>query len=124
MEDEEIEMLIRQKMLEMQKELLKKNKAGKTEKKDPWSIIKPYLTTDGMEMLLKAKAQYPKVASVIVKELARLIQLGKMREKLNAEDIYGIFFYLGYPIRVETKIVIKRKGKVKSISDLLREDHD
>ena len=112
MEDEEIEMLIRQKMLEMQTELLKNSYA-----------VHPYKTENCFHRV-KAKAQYPKVASVIVKELARLIQLGKMREKLNAEDIYGIFFYLGYPIRVETKIVIKRKGKVKSISDLLREDHD
>ncbi len=123
MEDKDLELLIKRKMLELQKRALtEKKKEAREAKYNHWDIVKPCLTSGGEEMLLKAKSQYPKVAEYVVRELAKLVLTGRLREKLDAEDIYAIFYHLGFPIRIETKIVVKRKGKVKSISELLKEE--
>lgn len=124
MEDKDLELLIKRKMLELQKRALLEEKRKEKPKRSPWDIVKPYLTESGEEMLSRAKSQYPKVAEYVVRELAKLVLMGRLREKLDAEDIYAIFYNLGFPIRVETRIVVKRKGKVKSISELLREEEE
>ncbi len=125
MEDKDLELLIKRKMLELQKQaLLKEEKKKEGAKRNPWDIVKPYLTKSGEEMLSRAKSQYPRVAEYVVRELAKLVLTGRLREKLDAEDIYAIFYNLGFPIRVETRIVVKRKGRVKSISELLKEEEE
>ncbi|RLE63663.1 MAG: hypothetical protein DRJ38_06960 [Thermoprotei archaeon] len=123
MEDKDLELLIKRKMIELQKRALLEEKK-KEVKRSPWDIVKPYLTSSGEEMLEKAKSQYPRVSEYVIRELAKLVLMGRLREKLNAEDIYAIFYNLGFPIRIETRIVVKRKGKVKSISELLKEEEE
>lgn len=124
MEDKDLELLIKRKMLELQKRALLEGKRKEKPKHSPWDIVKPYLTESGEEMLGRAKSQYPRVAEYVIRELAKLVLMRRLREKLDAEDIYAIFYNLGFPIRVETRIVVKRKGKVKSISELLKEEEE
>lgn len=124
MEDKDLELLIKRKMIELQKRALLEEKKKEEVKRSPWDIVKPYLTSSGEEMLEKAKSQYPRVSEYVIRELAKLVLMGRLREKLNAEDIYAIFYNLGFPIRIETRIVVKRKGKVKSISELLKEEEE
>ena len=119
--DEELEYLIRKKALELQKRMLQRE-TEKPRRIDPSTLVESHLTDDGKEMLERAREQYPKICNAVVVELAKLIALGRLERKLDALDIYNIFRSLGYPIRVETKIVIKRRGEEKSISEILREE--
>jgi len=121
-EDEELEYLIRKKALELQKKMLLQREVERPRRVDPRSLVERHLTEDGKEMLERAREQYPRVCDVVVNELARLIAAGRISGRLDAVDIFNIFKSLGYPIRVETKIVIKRKGEEKSISEILREE--
>lgn len=121
-EDEELEYLIRKKALELQKRMLLRREVEEPKRVDPQSLVERYLTDDGREMLEKAREQYPRICDIVVSELARLIAVGRIDRKLDAVDVFNIFKSLGYPIRVETKIVIKRRGEEKSVSEILREE--
>ena len=117
-----IELLKRRKLLELQKKLLlEKIKKSKEEAKiDPISILMNHLTDKGKKIFKKALEQYPTVAKFVAYNLARIILEGRIKE-IDGITLYHIFERLGYPIRLETRIVYKSKGKVKTISELLKE---
>ncbi|MCD6562598.1 MAG: hypothetical protein J7K23_01625 [Thermoproteales archaeon] len=121
--NDELELLKMRKLLELQKKLLM-NKTKTTEKKDIdlYSLFYSNLTESGRKMFNLAKSQYPTIAEKIAKEIGRLLYLGRIQGKFDDQTIYGIFYELGFPIRIETKIVYKKKGEVKSISELIKGD--
>lgn len=117
----EEEMLRRKLLLEMQRKLLAKQVVKPTEKPDYISTFLSNLTEDGGEMYEKAAEQYPSIAPKIAEALGRLYAEGRLAGKLDAETVYGIFYEAGCPIRIEIKIVYKKKGEVKTISEMLKE---
>ena len=123
MGEDEIELIKKKKLLELQKKLLRKKLEKNTEKvPDFYSLFLSSLTSDGREMFDKALDQYGDAAARIGESIGRLIYAGRIRGRLDAEQIYWIFRELGMPIRVETRIVYKKGGEVKSISEMLREE--
>jgi len=121
-EDETLKLLKMKKMLELQKKMLTLKKGtSHLQKIDYYQIFIKSLTEDGRKMYKIAENQYSIAAKRIATLLGKMIYEGKIKLPLNAEVIYGIFYELGLPIRIETKIVYKRKGEVKSISDIIKE---
>jgi DNA-binding TFAR19-related protein (PDSD5 family) len=117
----EEELLKRRLMLELQRKMLVKQIKRDVEKPDYTSVFLKHLSDDGKEMFKLAMDQYPDVAQKVAETLGKLYHDGRLEGILDAEAVYGIFEEIGYPIRIETKIVYKKKGEVKSISDLLKE---
>ncbi len=121
--DDELEIIKRRKLLELQKRLLEKTKKkAEPEKPDFYSLFLSSLTDDGREMFGKALDQYGDAAARVGESIGRLIYAGRIRGRLGAEEIYWIFREIGMPIRLETRIVYKKRGEVKSISDMLKEE--
>jgi len=120
---DEIDLIKRKKLLEFQKKMLKKKFQQKNVKRtlSPREFLDMYLTEGGREMLKRGFQQYPGVAQYVVNGLVRLIISKRITGKIDEHLIYGIFYELGYPIRLETKIMYKSKGKAKSISEVLKE---
>jgi len=116
----EEEILLRKMALNIQRKLISRQQQSE-EKVDYLKVFLDSLSEDGKEMYKRALDQYPSVAPKIAEELGRLIASGKITSPLDSETIYYIFMEYGYPIRIETKIVYKEKGKVKSISEVLKE---
>ncbi|RLE82553.1 MAG: hypothetical protein DRJ36_00475, partial [Thermoprotei archaeon] len=52
---------------------------------------------------------------------ARLIVQGRIKGEIDGYTVLYIFRELGYPIRLPTRIVVKRKGETKSITEYLKE---
>jgi len=117
--EEDIEIIKMKKLLSLRRSLL--SSTPKVKEEDPREVVLKHLTGRGREILELAESQHPHVARVIVRELARLIKEGKLRGALDGYTLYQIFEELGYPIRVKTKIVIKGKGRAKSIAEALKE---
>ncbi|RLF05642.1 MAG: hypothetical protein DRK00_03835 [Thermoprotei archaeon] len=117
----EEELLKRRMMLELQRRMLAKAAKQRVQLPDYRSIFLKNLTESGREMYRRAEKQYPTIAPKIAEAIGRLYAQGRLRGALDAGAIYGIFQELGYPIRIETRIVYKKRGKVKTISELLRE---
>lgn len=121
MENEE-DILLRKMMLDIQRKLVAKSSPKKEEKIDYSKVFLENLSEDGKEMFERALKQYSDAALKIAEILGRLIIEKKVTGPFDAEAVYGIFEELGLPIRIETKIVYKKKGKIKSISELIREE--
>lgn len=122
MGEDELRLLKMRKMLELQRKLLAKEAKALRKEPDYYGIFLEHLTDDGKEMFKKALSQYPQVARRVAEALGRLYMLGRIRGMLDARTVYGIFSEIGYPIRLETRIVYKKKGEVKTISELLKEE--
>ncbi|WP_460025707.1 hypothetical protein [Infirmifilum sp. SLHALR2] len=119
--DIDLEIIKRRMLQRMQKELLGKKDAKKAEP-DYYAVFLEHLTEDGKMMFEKAVEQYGDTARKIGEKLGRLYYSGRLKGDMNAETVYWVFSEIGLPIRLETKIVYKKGGEVKSISDMLKEE--
>lgn len=117
----EEEFLKRRLMVELQRKLLAKQLKREPEKPDYMAVFLKHLSEDGKEMFSKAMEQYPDIARKVAETLGRLYHEGRLEGAMDAEAVYGLFEEIGFPIRIETKIVYKKRGEVKSISELLKE---
>ena len=125
-EDRELEYLKQKKLLEMQRRLLtekgeelKKKEDETSSKKDPKDILKTIFDESAWKMWDIAVQQYPQASEDVAKALITLIESGKIKEKVNGEQIYWLFTQLGLKIRIETKIRILESGELKTIADKL-----
>ncbi|MEN3016296.1 MAG: DNA-binding protein [Candidatus Methanosuratincola petrocarbonis] len=113
--DDEIEIIKKRKLLEMERRLaaMKKTQteAPKKVEEDPLSIVKRRLIGRGPEVLEAALSQYPQAAMEVVKYIANLYRTGKLREDIPGEDLYELFCNLGMPVRLETSITYIKDGK-------------
>lgn len=112
-------------LLNMQRRILAKQVKSEIRKQpDYYTVFMENLSEDGKQMYSKALEQYPSIAPKIAEAIGKLYTEGKMQGVLDAEVIYGIFQEMGFPIRIETRVVYKKRGEVKSISELLKESKE
>jgi len=118
------ELLMRKKLLELRKRMLlaKLKEMEKEKRPNPYEVFLANLTKSGREVFDRALAQYGDLAKRVGEGLGRLILLGRLKGPLTGELVYGIFLELGLPIRMPTRIVYKRRGEVKTISEMLKEE--
>ena len=88
---------------------------------DPQTILSRAFVGRGWEVWAAAKQQFPLITQKILPELVSLINTGKLKNKITGEQLYWLFSNLGLRIRLNTKIRISEKGKLKTIADKLRE---
>lgn len=124
---DDLELIKRKKLLEMRRRLLlnNDNKLKKKEERkpeDPKEILKKIFIGRGWEVWKAAEQQYPTVTREIMSILLSQINAGKLREKINGEQLYWLFSRLGLRIRLNTRIRILERGKLKTIADKLRGD--
>ena len=125
-EDNNLELLKRRKRLAMQKRLLLQKTKELTDEappkpEDPQQILSNAFVGRGLEVWKAAEHQYPLITQKIMPELVSLIKTGKLKDKIKGEQLYWLFRSLGLRIRLNTKIRILEKGKLKTIADKLRE---
>lgn len=118
MSDIELEFLKLKKLRELQKRVV--NQKAQQTREEPFKIVERVLIGRGKGVLEAAYSQFPEATRKIVEYLAKLIVEGKLGE-LTGEELYAIFKSLGLNVRLETKIVFKEHGKVKSLVEKLKE---
>jgi DNA-binding TFAR19-related protein (PDSD5 family) len=118
--ERDVELIKRRMLLEMQKKLLRASQPERKEVVDYERIFVEHLTDDGRMMYEKAVEQYGEEARRIAEKLGRLYRSGRLQGLMNAETVYWVFREVGLPIKIETRIVYKKGGEVKSIGEMLR----
>ncbi|RLI04207.1 double-stranded DNA-binding protein [Candidatus Bathyarchaeota archaeon] len=122
MSDIELEMLKLRKLRELERKLKTSTQKTETVKEDPFEVVGRMLVGRGKEVLEAARLQFPEATDIIINGLATLIKNGKIKEPISGELLHEIFRAFGYDIRLETKIVFKEHGKVKSLAEKLKEE--
>jgi len=123
-ENEELDLLMAKKMLEMKKRLSKKPEKEPKKEENLREILLNRLVDRGEEVLLTAERYYPKRTAVIVNYLAELIKSGTLKDFISGGELLYLFRTLGMNISVQTKIMVKKDGKLVSIGDKLKSDQE
>ncbi|MCP8310011.1 MAG: hypothetical protein L6N95_02430 [Candidatus Methylarchaceae archaeon HK01B] len=118
-ENEELDLLMAKKMLEMKKRLSQKSKE-EPKKETPRAILLSRLVDRGEEVLLTAERYYPERTAIIVKHLVELIKSKGLKGTISGGELLYLFRSLGMRISVETKIMVKEDGRLVSIRDKLK----
>lgn len=118
-DDAELEKIKRQRLAEMQKNIAKKQEI-KPKPFDPEEILRKIFVGRAWEVYAAARRQYPTIANQIFRELALLVQSGRIRDQITGEQLFGLLRQIGLDVRLDTKIQVLERGELKSIADKFR----
>ncbi|TMI23409.1 hypothetical protein E6H36_10720 [Candidatus Bathyarchaeota archaeon] len=116
------ELELRRKMLQLQNKT--STKAAQREdvaKKDPSIYVKGVLIGRGEEVLETARRYYPAEIAELETKLAALIQEGKLKGPISAEELYSFLRQLGLRFSLDIKIRVSEHGRLKSLEERLRD---
>ncbi|MEE9458451.1 MAG: DNA-binding protein [Candidatus Bathyarchaeia archaeon] len=129
-EDAELDLWKRKRLLEMQKRLMakkveeeqKKNQEDKP-KSDikPEDVLKRIFIGRAMEVWDQAWKQYPEIMQKLEPDLARLVMGGEIDGPIDENQLLHILRTIGLDVRFDLRIKILRNGKLKTISEKLKE---
>jgi len=122
-EDGELERLKARKIQEMQRRLRgqeEQKKASDQKQPSPREVLKSILVGRAWEVLDAAETQYPGPTRMLETELARLVNEGRLKGPVSAEQLLWLFRRLGMNVRLETKIQVYESGELKSLADKFR----
>lgn len=115
--DVEEELLLQKKLLELKRLL-----AQKSREKTPREILTERLVNRGEEVLRAAEEQFPQQTKVIVEKLAEMIKKGYITSSISGAELLWLFRQLGLPVRIETRIMIEKDGKLISLAEKLKKE--
>jgi DNA-binding TFAR19-related protein (PDSD5 family) len=118
-DDAELERIKRQRLAEMQKTLAKKQEI-KPKTFNSEEILRKIFVGRAWEVYSAARQQYPTVADQIFRELAVLVQSGRLRGQITGEQLFGLLRQIGLDVRLDTKIQVMEHGELKSLGDKFR----
>ena len=84
-------------------------------------IISDYLYDRGEEVLKLAESQFPIQTKSLINEIAELIRIGEIKQRISGGELLALFRSVGLNIRVNTTIKIEDHGKLVSLSDKLKQ---
>jgi len=129
-EDAELNLWKRKKLLEMQKRLMVK-KVEEEQKKNqedkakpiikPKDVLKRIFVGRAIEVWDQAWKQYPNIMLKLEPDLARLVMSGEIEESIDENQLLHILRTIGLDVRFNLRIKILRNGKLKTISEKLKE---
>jgi DNA-binding TFAR19-related protein (PDSD5 family) len=129
-EDAELDLWKRKKLLEMQKRFMAK-KAEEEQKKiqedkpksdiKPKDVLKRIFIGRAMEVWDQAWKQYPEIMQKLEPDLARLVISGEIDGLIDENQLLQILRTIGLDVRFDLRIKILRNGKLKTISEKLKE---
>jgi len=115
---------MKKKYLEIQRKLMAKALKDSSEEDrapDYESIVRNALDISGLRVLSALKSQYPYEAHAIINALGKAIADRKIPAEISGGEFYQLLLSLGIRVRLDTKIYVERKGRVKEFSEYLRD---
>ena len=110
--DDDLDTIKKKKLLELQQQQALSQEAGEEVREREFeeqkkAVLRKILTTDARERLGRIKVARPEVAENIEYQLIMLAQSGKLKNKINDEQLRGLLSKL---IPKKRDITIKRRG--------------
>jgi len=119
MSDPELKAIRRNKLRELQKRLVAERK--KTEQASADELLDKIFVRRAWEVFNAASCQHPKVMRELKLTLIHLASSGRIK-KVTGEQLYLFLRNLGLKVRLDTKIRFTENGRLRSISEKIRED--
>ncbi len=119
MSDPELKDIRRNKLREFQKRLVAERK--KIERFDADEILDKIFRGRAWEVFNAASRQHPKIMLKLKLTLIHLALSGRIK-KVTGEQLYLFLRNLGLKVRLDTKIRFIKNGKLRSLSEKIKED--
>jgi DNA-binding TFAR19-related protein (PDSD5 family) len=122
----DIELLRQKRALELRKKMILSQekplpsipqppKASSTE------IVATILAGRGVEVMETARRYYPREVGQVEQTLAGLIESGKLKGPVSAEELYSFLRRIGLVFSMDVKIRIKEHGELKTLEQKFRD---
>jgi DNA-binding TFAR19-related protein (PDSD5 family) len=119
MSDSDLEAIRRNKLRELQRRLT--TKQNKTEEIDTNDVLKQVFKGRAWEVFNSAYQQFPGIMAKVKDALVRLALSGRLKE-VTGEQLYSFLRNVGLRVRLKTKIRFAEHGKLKSLTEKMKED--
>lgn len=120
-----MDLLRQKKLLELQKKMMlsqakTRSPEPATAKASPRETVLKILEGRGPEVLETARRYYPKEVAQVEETLANLIESGKLKGPITAEELYTFLRRVGLVFSMDTKIRIKEHGELRTLEEKFR----
>ena len=120
----DIDLLRQKRALELRRKMLlsqeKPEIVVKPVKADPTEIVRNILTGRGVEVLETARRRFPNEVREVERQLAELIESGRLKGPVSGEQFYAFLRRIGLPFNMDVKIRVKEHGQLKSLEEKFR----
>lgn len=118
-EDKDLEFLTAKKMRDLRRRIVASDKPIEKNSRD---IVTSRIVDRGIEVLELAERYYPNQTSIIIENLAKVIKKGEIKGSISGGELLGLFRQMGFKIRVETSIQVKKDGKLVPLAEKLKKE--
>ena len=105
----------------IERQRFEESKLRNQHKRTSREIISDYLYDRGEEVLKLAESQFPIQTNSLINEIAELIRIGEINQRISGGELLSLLRSVGLNIRVNTTIKIEDHGKLVSLSDKLKQ---
>ena len=105
----------------IERQRFEESKFRNQHKRTSREIISDYLYDRGEEVLKLAESQFPIQTNSLINEIAELIRIGEINQRISGGELLALLRSVGLNIRVNTTIKIEDHGKLVSLSDKLKQ---
>jgi len=125
-EDLTLKLLRLRKMRQRLNELAKQREATEaaTEKAqtDPVEELKKNVEGRGEEVIGAALTENPELVRRVAAALVKAIREGRVETPIDSGDLLALFRRLGLNVKVETRLMVQKRGETKDLRKALEED--
>jgi DNA-binding TFAR19-related protein (PDSD5 family) len=125
-EDLTLKLLRLRKMRQRLNELAKQREATEaaTEKAqtDPVEELKKNVEGRGEEVIDAALTENPELVRRVSAALVKAIREGRVETPIDSGDLLALFRRLGLNVKVETRLMVQKRGETKDLRKALEED--
>ena len=123
----ELELLRQKKALELRRKMLLSQEKSSpapvaAPKIEAREVVTRILTGRGVEVLETARRYYPKEIGLIERNIANLIESGRLKGPVSGEELYSFLRRVGLVFSMNVKIRVKEHGELKSLEEKFRQD--
>ncbi len=122
----DLELLRQKKALELRRKMLLSQEKtspapAPAPKIDPREAVGRILTGRGVEVLETARRYYPREVGQLERNLADLIESGRLKGPVSGEQLYSFLRRVGLVFSMNVKIRVKEHGELKSLEEKFRQ---
>ena len=121
MSEAEFRAIRRRKLKELRKNFAEKQIEEKPEKVDDDKVLNKIFRGRAWEVFNTGYYQYPRIMLRVKQTLVQLALSGKLKE-VTGEQLYRFLRNLGLRVRMKTSISFAKHGKLKSLSEKIKDD--
>jgi DNA-binding TFAR19-related protein (PDSD5 family) len=122
----DIELLRQKKALELRKKMMLTQEktvppAPQPPKASSTEIVARILAGRGVEVMETARRYYPREVGQVEQTLAGLVESGRLKGPVSAEELYSFLRRIGLVFSMDVKIRIKEHGELKTLEQKFRD---